>query len=112
MANSFPPHVISNIHRLLHQLTVRKRIFYRVSRASAGAILPNIGIKNRVDQLFKIPGGGFWTVRAQRLADINLIHPTLPTLRTPSIFKSRSFSKLRAPGRSSPMAERIAVPLP
>src|SRR5215212_6493091 len=41
-----------------------------------------------------------------------MIHPTLPTLRTPSIFKSRSSSKLSASERSSPMAERIDVPSP
>src|SRR5882757_5568998 len=112
MANSFPPHVISNIHRLLHHLTVRKPIFHRVSRASSRAILPNIGINNGIRVLRKILGGGFCAVRAQPLTAIKMIHLTLPTLRTPSIFKSRSSSKLRASGRSSPMAERIAVPSP
>src|SRR3954451_12406180 len=41
-----------------------------------------------------------------------MTHLTLPTLRTPSIFKSRPLSKLRAYERSSPMTERIDVPKP
>src|SRR6185295_15698204 len=58
------------------------------------------------------PRGEFCAARWYPLAVIKMTHPTLPTLRTSSIFKARSSSKLRASGRFSPMVERIAVPSP
>ena len=84
-------------------------LFHRSAPSSRVPKSNSFGIKNQLAVDAQNASGELCASTSQNATTRLVSYPTLPTPRGPSIFKSRSSSKLSASGRFSLMAERIAV---